>query len=53
MNLLSFGGLFIAYKGSGIRDGRNKANAYLIIGMLLFIIGIAGSYSLIILKRSL
>ncbi len=52
LNGCMFGGLLIAYKsGRETRDSK-KANYMLIIGLAMVLLGLAGSYYLVNLKRT-
>ena len=53
MNFMSFGGLLLAYRSTSIRYDKRKANMFLIFGMILLILGVAGNYFIIRIKRGL
>lgn len=53
MTLVSFGGLYLAYRSTNIRYEAGKANRYLLIGLGLLVLGVIGSYYLIYLKQTI
>ncbi len=52
LNGCTFGGLLIAYKSSQETRDSKKANYMLVIGLILVLIGLAGSHYLLNLKKA-
>lgn len=48
-----FVGLLLAYKSTQVRYDRKRANAMLMVGIALILLGLSGNYYIIYLKRSL
>ena len=52
-NAAAFLGLWISHRSTQVAYDRSKANKYLIIGIVLTLAGIMGSYLMIELKRTI
>jgi len=50
---LTFAGLLVSYRSTQVAYDRRKANTMLLGGIALIVLGLAGSYYLIFLKRRL
>jgi len=52
-NAVAFLGLWISYRSTQVAYDRSKANRYLVLGIILTLAGIMGSYLMIELKRTI
>ena len=52
-NAAAFLGLWISYHSTQVTYDRSKANRYLVLGIVLTLAGIMGSYLIIELKRTI
>lgn len=53
LNLFMVGGLIISYRSAKVSNDSKRANAMLVIGIALILMGLAGSHYLLILKRTI
>ncbi len=53
LTLFMVGGLIISYRSAKVTNDSKRANAMLIIGIALILMGLAGSHYLLILKRTI
>ena len=52
-NLFMVSGFWLTYKSSQVTYDKTKADRYLVLGIILIIMGLAGNYGIINIKRGL
>ena len=52
-NLFMVTGFWLTYKSSQVAYDKNKANRYLLFGIILIIVGLSGNYAILRIKRNI